>query len=454
MKPQGVKLIVDQKSSFNVSIIASWIRRVKPKLLLIPIKAFIIRRLNPSFIASFVGKKALICGVLSLFFLVSAGCASLGLKSARSKDRAPKRTTAGLASLLSKAASSKAVQRWHDRMRGIPPSQEFDYRGQDYNNMIFVPESIRADIQSYPEPFKSHFYGDGGFNFADANFEEAKMSYRRLFVLDTDQVNDLLVQKDKIHFTYRKPVEVTDGNNRRREIFPPLSILPRAPIDFDGDGNLKLLAETFLKRDSNFSFELSKIRLVQMRSDIGFTYSDLTNASMKNGIFDFFPFNFAHLNFANMANGSFLYSTFIHTVVSSANFTGAKLWGALFHTHAMPGAVFNKAELNGATLKIKRDDIISDSLDKEGFDRFEELSFMSDDLRGYYPTPRGEKSPLPTQVFVDEDPNLLKKVNFQGALYNDYTIFPEGFDPKKAGMIFDDNPKIPGDELFRRFSEQ
>ena len=174
----------------------------------------------------------------------------------------------------------------------------------------------------------------------------------------------------------------------------------------------------------------------------GFVRSNLTDASLKRVQAPMASFRETLMIGTNMKRAYLPYSLFEDAELTLATANKAKLWGGNFTNTIMPGAKFNQAELNGSLFRGKDLDM-----------RWTE--FMGADLRGYFQNEWaggeiiGHRNVVPTD-FQNVDLETMKQINFQGAVYNEYTLFPEGFDPEKAGMIYNDNHKtIPGRDVLK-----
>lgn len=103
------------------------------------------------------------------------------------------------------------------------------------------------------------------------------------------------------------------------------------------------------------------------------------------------------------------HTTFRTVSLRLADLTGAQLEGAIFERSDCQGSTFDAAYLGHATFRGGRPD----------------QSLMGASMRGAY------------IGFADLATVDLRKVALEGALANEYTRFPTGFDPVAAGVIFE-----------------
>ena len=147
---------------------------------------------------------------------------------------------------------------------------------------------------------------------------------------------------------------------------------------------------------------------------------DFSNATLNRADFSDATLKGTNFNTASLKNATFKGANIEGASFSAADLTGADMRGtagsAGFTKANVTGANFEKATFSGGGCKCRGTNfkgcIIHSGI---GPDDFGKANFCGANLRG---------ADLSSKEFI-----------FKGAIYDDDTAFPEGFDPKAAGMV-------------------
>ena len=375
-------------------------------------------------------KSHLLLGFFCLFFLANTGCASLKWKTLKKQTKLEETAS-------SEQAKPKSAQKNQRATAGVGAL------ARNVLNKFGMGSRERAEIGDAARKRADDIFDNTADDlyFEDINYH--KQLYRDGYDLERrdsiprwrsrDYMNPIFPFDDDSKTSFWQKIDDNFlkyiGFNFRRSNFEGIVFQRIDHIVYPGPG-ITLIKGEFEKRQQKIktiakrtffpddTYEMHKIRDIDI--PIHFTKSNLTDANMRYTIAEFVSFEEALMIGTKMEDGVFSFSSFFRTDMTEAVANRATFIGTHFTDTIMPGAKFNEAIFHGAKFSGENLDL-----------RWTE--FMGADLRGY--AYRSELE-LPTS-FEDVDLETMKSINFQGAVYNDLTLFPEGFDPTKAGMVYD-----------------
>ena len=121
----------------------------------------------------------------------------------------------------------------------------------------------------------------------------------------------------------------------------------------------------------------------------------------------------AKADLVKLMNANLSYAKMMKSTFHCANFTGANLTGTNFENSTLDGSWFKDVITNDTNLKMT---YLNGAIFKGDFG----------------PKTSLEKANVRSADFVEAN---LDNVNLKGALYDNFTEFPNGFDPKSKGLI-------------------
>lgn len=121
----------------------------------------------------------------------------------------------------------------------------------------------------------------------------------------------------------------------------------------------------------------------------------------------------AKADLVKLMNANLSYAKMMKSTFHCANFTGANLTGTDFENSALDGSWFKDVITNNTNLKTT---YLNGAIFKGDFGPWTSL----------------EKANVRSTDFVEAN---LDNINLKGAIYDEFTEFPNGFEPKSRGLI-------------------